>query len=348
MWFFQQTPRPVQLLLVLALAASSSSSAAVHVDVMVQQQNDTLVTGAGDYFGSFYTIGQRVFTGSLLSNYRAANPGFFALAESNTSNPAEPLPADTGLYWDFLTMRNDFTVSNLFYWDGIDDADDGLSLDDVEFTVPDNELFYLVNNGTYIADASDQMVTGGKIDTTAYDGSMHKHPAYILDASDGSTPDSGVYMVSLQVRMAGLETSEPFFLLMGTSDLDDETLDYSAAWVEENIDMLTSPLVAGDYNGDGMVDLADFTVWRNSLGSTTNLAANGDNSGTSQGVIDAADYLVWKQNFGSSTETSAALGATSVPEPATWGLLLVAVAMAGLVGSGGIARLRPAAAAPQA
>ncbi len=58
------------------------------------------------------------------------------------------------------------------------------------------------------------------------------------------------------------------------------------------------PTGPGDYNGDGNVDAADYTVWRDNLGSTSNLDADGDGSGT----VDAADYTVWTSNFGDSGE----------------------------------------------
>ena len=52
--------------------------------------------------------------------------------------------------------------------------------------------------------------------------------------------------------------------------------------------------LAGDYNLDGTVNAADYTVWRDTLGSTTSLAADGNGNN----AIDTGDYGVWKQNFG--------------------------------------------------
>lgn len=45
-------------------------------------------------------------------------------------------------------------------------------------------------------------------------------------------------------------------------------------------------------------DAADYTVWRDTLGSTTDLRANWDNTGASQDIVDQADYDFWKANFG--------------------------------------------------
>jgi formylglycine-generating enzyme required for sulfatase activity len=86
------------------------------------------------------------------------------------------------------------------------------------------------------------------------------------------------------------------------------------------------PPLPGDYNGDGGVDAADYTVWRDKLGSMFNLNGNGDETGGSAGVVDQADYAYWKSNFG-HTSGSGSLAIGSVPEPAT-----LALAVLGLVG----------------
>jgi hypothetical protein len=80
------------------------------------------------------------------------------------------------------------------------------------------------------------------------------------------------------------------------------------------------PLPAGDYNGDFVVDAADYTVWRNMAGDNgPDLAADGDGDGD----VDDDDYTVWKENFGategSGSSAAIATGATaSVPEPGSW------------------------------
>jgi hypothetical protein len=84
----------------------------------------------------------------------------------------------------------------------------------------------------------------------------------------------------------------------------------------------------GDYNDDRVVDAADYVAWRNSVGeSGVNLPADGD----LDGAIDDDDYGIWLTHFGQAVPAAAvtaALGSTTVPEPAS-GLLLMC-ASAGL------------------
>ena len=75
----------------------------------------------------------------------------------------------------------------------------------------------------------------------------------------------------------------------------------------------------GDFNDDGTVDAADYTVWADNRGSTFDLGGNGDETGGSAGVVDVVDYSLWKTSFG---DTAAGSATATVPEPTS---LLVAI-----------------------
>ncbi len=77
---------------------------------------------------------------------------------------------------------------------------------------------------------------------------------------------------------------------------------------------LSSPSATpGDYNADGTVDAADYTVYRDNLGGDSS-ALNGNGSGGT--TVVAADYTLWANNFGNTASNSVA-----VPEPASFILM---------------------------
>lgn len=90
---------------------------------------------------------------------------------------------------------------------------------------------------------------------------------------------------------------------------------------------VTTPTLAGDYNGDDSVDAADYTIWRDNEGAFITLA----NETVSPGVVDAADYDEWKLNFG-ATGGGGSIAAVAVPEPIAAALLALA-AVSGLAAS---------------
>jgi hypothetical protein len=69
----------------------------------------------------------------------------------------------------------------------------------------------------------------------------------------------------------------------------------------------------GDYNANGVVDAADYVLWRNG-GPLQNDSTPG---------IDQSDYTVWRTNFGRTAGTGSAQGAGGVPEPAAAVLMLI-------------------------
>lgn len=89
---------------------------------------------------------------------------------------------------------------------------------------------------------------------------------------------------------------------------------------------IVNPGIAGDFNGDGKVDGADYVTWRNTLNTSDSLNGNGNETGASAGVVDQADYLYWRANFGAGGNGGGPQVA-GVPEPATL-LLVIGAAMA--------------------
>jgi hypothetical protein len=79
----------------------------------------------------------------------------------------------------------------------------------------------------------------------------------------------------------------------------------------------------GDYNNDGVVDAADYTVWRDNLGAAAGTLLN-DPDGI---AIGTAQYATWKRNFGATLTSPISVGRAAVPEPST-GVLVVLFALA--------------------
>ncbi len=74
-----------------------------------------------------------------------------------------------------------------------------------------------------------------------------------------------------------------------------------------SLELSAESIIEGDYNDDGQVDAADFTIWRDSFQSNDPLL----NETESIGVVDVFDYIAWFDNYGNGS----AAAASSVPEP---------------------------------
>lgn len=115
--------------------------------------------------------------------------------------------------------------------------------------------------------------------------------------------------------------------LMGAEDLQFTfSIDGGLLVAPGAVNYVTDDELEGDYNGNGVVDAADYTIWRNTLNSTTDLRADGNNNE----MIDDGDYQVWKSNFGASGSGSAGSELASVPEPASWALVLISLVLLGM------------------
>jgi hypothetical protein len=86
---------------------------------------------------------------------------------------------------------------------------------------------------------------------------------------------------------------------------------------------VVEPPLAGDYNDDGVVDAADYTVWRDNFDSNGPLP----NETASLGIVDTADFEAWKANFGAMSAGSGQATTSGVPEPASWLIALVCLSL---------------------
>jgi hypothetical protein len=93
----------------------------------------------------------------------------------------------------------------------------------------------------------------------------------------------------------------------------------------ENLD--TPSHLDGDYNHDGIVDAADYVLWRDTLGKSGEaLSADGNRDKT----ISEADRTLWQSQFGKESEPEEESGAQAIPEPAAAALALMLLIVAGM------------------
>lgn len=103
------------------------------------------------------------------------------------------------------------------------------------------------------------------------------------------------------------------------AEIDAFVLHLNSSLTDQELDDLFA-FLPGDYNGNGVVDAADYTVWRDMSGQTgTGLAADGtgdDLLGTPDGDVDEFDFLFWRANFGNTlVGGSGSAEAVAIPEP---------------------------------
>ena len=84
--------------------------------------------------------------------------------------------------------------------------------------------------------------------------------------------------------------------------------------------IVAAPVLPGDFNNDGIVDAADYVVWRKTGGTQ-------------------AGFNTWRANFGATTAGAAASAQSpTVPEPTALILFCVGSAAAGVRGRRGTMR----------
>ena len=69
-------------------------------------------------------------------------------------------------------------------------------------------------------------------------------------------------------------------------------------------------MIIGDINGDGIVDIRDYGIWRQNFGFTD----CGDPADLNLDcIVDIRDYGIWRTNFGQTLPTGDRRGASPAP-----------------------------------
>ncbi|MEX2093689.1 MAG: PEP-CTERM sorting domain-containing protein [Pirellulales bacterium] len=166
----------------------------------------------------------------------------------------------------------------------------------------DTNTLFIEIAGTTPGSLYDRLVVAG---SAALDG--------ILDVSlDGFSPSVGQQFTILTASsivdnglVLGGTAANSFNLLVGSTNLILQAITAGQP---------------GDYNQNGIVDAADYTVWRDNLGGLASLP-NDNTAG-----VGPDDYQRWKTHFGESAGSGAgASSRAAVPEPATLALFVTAI-----------------------
>lgn len=168
-------------------------------------------------------------------------------------------------------------------------------------------IIELDENGTP-GDPSDDLISNWDSVTIASNNSTHTKTGIEIDAAGNMYTTNNVSEL--------VEVFSPGGATLATTS-NNAALTAGAFDIGEPL-----PPPSGDYNGNGVVDAADYTMWRDTLAESVDPGTGADGNGN--GVIDNGDYDVWRDNYGASAGLAAAASA-AVPEPAAVGLLALAV-----------------------
>jgi hypothetical protein len=172
-----------------------------------------------------------------------------------------------------------------------------------------NEGLVQLADGSLTLELSDASLLGSSLvvaDEAALNGTL------IVELASGFVPSIGA---EFRLLTAAGGVSDDF------EDVQLPALPSHIGWklTYNPTEVLLQVVVPGDYNGDGVVNAADYVVWRKTLGDTgNNLAADGNVNGE----IDAGDEIVWREHFG-QTASSGASADAGVPEPNSLAVLMI-------------------------
>jgi hypothetical protein len=249
----------------------------------------------------------------------------------NGSNQARKLYQNDG-NWAFTDVTTAEGIANTNQG-GYDSAWGDIDLDgDLDLVAPTNGNF---NERVFISNASTNgnhwlyvKLAGPAGNTTGIGASLYA-------TLNKDTPQEQTLRREANTNAGTFNQSDlPVHFGLGlASEVDELRIEWPDGTVQTLFDLAVDQYLAirlselpGDYNDDGTVDGADYTVWRDRLGQAAALP----NESRTPGMVTLEDYDEWKSHFGQlAGNGSDSLSTYAVPEPAA-GLLLCGLAGLGL------------------
>lgn len=233
------------------IIASAAVATADGVDILFLSNGSQLITGGfDDGAGAVTTEGPlRVYEFQVETNsftpsgpFTSDDPGLQSVQQGELST-FQALPNAAELSFDALPISIGSNASTLFYWDGSGAVDfqpavgSTLRLDlgsptsgSAPLTLDGSQTTAQTGFGVANVDAGDPEP-------------IHLHLETAI-GTGGGNPELGIYLVSLEFALSGLDSAEPVYLLYATIDDDFELADLEAmeeshelavAWVEANL-----------------------------------------------------------------------------------------------------------------
>jgi autotransporter-associated beta strand protein len=165
-------------------------------------------------------------------------------------------------------------------------------------------------------------------DTSVQDGVLRITNSYLSDVGDVDVFDGGLF----DLDFVGTDTIRSLYfngvpqLGLGTYGAIGSGADFESSFFSGTglLGITTLPIsgLAGDFNNDGYVDAADYSLWRDNEGAVEGTL---ENVGEVLGVIGSEHYDLWASNYGATIYAAASTSAVAIPEPHASALLLLAL-----------------------
>jgi hypothetical protein len=164
------------------------------------------------------------------------------------------------------------------------------------------------NQVTFRVKAADPLNQGGTLSVQSY-FQNENYSSYQVPGTQDLPIDGQYHDLTFSLTgITGLRSVDAFGFNLGTHP-------NNALVSVDEIRFSAVQGVQGDYNNNGVVDAADYVLWRN--------GGPLQNEVDAPGTVNAADYTAWRARFGSTSGSGSLSGSSAVPEPGTAACMLI-------------------------